>query len=55
MQGGIDHDGNLSARFNQGWSATNVSKVQLSVRILLSARPRPAHARASCRKPRATA
>ncbi|CDO72905.1 hypothetical protein BN946_scf185002.g90 [Trametes cinnabarina] len=28
MHGNVDHDGNLSARFNQGWSATNVSKIQ---------------------------
>ncbi|KAI0362350.1 hypothetical protein OH77DRAFT_1584773 [Trametes cingulata] len=28
MHGNVDHDGNLSARFNQGWSANNVSKVQ---------------------------
>ncbi|KZT11315.1 uncharacterized protein LAESUDRAFT_720534 [Laetiporus sulphureus 93-53] len=28
MQGGIDHDGNLNGRFNQGWSASNVTKVQ---------------------------
>ncbi|KZT42078.1 hypothetical protein SISSUDRAFT_1069613 [Sistotremastrum suecicum HHB10207 ss-3] len=28
MQGGVDHDGNVNARFNQGWSQTNVSKIQ---------------------------
>ncbi|KAH9945934.1 mitochondrial import receptor subunit tom40 [Epithele typhae] len=28
MHGNIDHDGNLSARLNQGWSADNVSKLQ---------------------------
>ncbi|OBZ69074.1 Mitochondrial import receptor subunit TOM40 [Grifola frondosa] len=28
MQGGIDHEGNLNARFNQGWTPTNVTKVQ---------------------------
>lgn len=33
MQGGVDHDGNVNARFNQGWSQTNVSKVQAQVRF----------------------
>lgn len=28
LQGGVDHDGNVNARFNQGWSSNNVSKVQ---------------------------
>ncbi|OCH95051.1 hypothetical protein OBBRIDRAFT_788787 [Obba rivulosa] len=28
LQGGIDHEGNVNGRFNQGWSANNVSKVQ---------------------------
>ncbi|KAL0946880.1 hypothetical protein HGRIS_013046 [Hohenbuehelia grisea] len=28
LQGGVDHDGNVNARLNQGWSANNVSKVQ---------------------------
>ncbi|KAF4576576.1 translocase of outer mitochondrial membrane [Pleurotus pulmonarius] len=28
LQGGVDHDGNVNARFNQGWSAQNVTKFQ---------------------------
>ncbi|KAL1944641.1 hypothetical protein VTO73DRAFT_3071 [Trametes versicolor] len=28
LHGNIDNDGNLSGRFNQGWSANNVSKAQ---------------------------
>lgn len=31
MQGNIDHDGNLSGRYNMGWSQTNVTKVQASL------------------------
>ena len=31
MHGNVDNDGNLSARFNQGWNADNVSKVQAQV------------------------
>jgi hypothetical protein len=34
MQGGVDHDGNLNARFHQGWTASNLTKVQLSVGVL---------------------
>lgn len=32
LHGNIDNDGNLSGRFNQGWSANNVSKAQAQVR-----------------------
>ncbi|EGN95959.1 hypothetical protein SERLA73DRAFT_185412 [Serpula lacrymans var. lacrymans S7.3] len=28
LQGSIDHDGNVNARMNQGWSESNVTKVQ---------------------------
>ncbi|KAK0450887.1 eukaryotic porin-domain-containing protein [Armillaria borealis] len=28
LQGGVDHDGNVNARLNQGWSPGNVSKFQ---------------------------
>ncbi|TFK76429.1 hypothetical protein BDN72DRAFT_755451 [Pluteus cervinus] len=28
MQGGVDHDGGVNARFNQSWSQNNVTKVQ---------------------------
>ncbi|KAF8910941.1 eukaryotic porin-domain-containing protein [Gymnopilus junonius] len=28
MQGSVDHEGSISARFNQGWSANNVFKAQ---------------------------
>ncbi|KAI1794560.1 mitochondrial import receptor subunit tom40 [Ganoderma leucocontextum] len=28
LHGNVDNDGNMSGRFNQGWSATNVSKAQ---------------------------
>jgi len=28
MQGGVDHEGNVNARVNQGWSTNNVTKVQ---------------------------
>ncbi|KAH9951895.1 eukaryotic porin-domain-containing protein [Amylocystis lapponica] len=28
LQGSVDHDGNVNARVNQGWSATNVTKIQ---------------------------
>ncbi|KAI0831516.1 eukaryotic porin-domain-containing protein [Trametes gibbosa] len=28
LHGNVDNDGNVSGRFNQGWSANNVSKVQ---------------------------
>ncbi|GBE82069.1 Mitochondrial import receptor subunit TOM40 [Sparassis crispa] len=31
LQGTIDHEGSLSARLNQGWSPTNVTKVQAQV------------------------
>jgi mitochondrial import receptor subunit TOM40 len=31
LQGGVDHDGNLNARVNQGWSASNITKVQMSL------------------------
>ncbi|TEB31238.1 hypothetical protein FA13DRAFT_1754758 [Coprinellus micaceus] len=27
-QGGVDHEGNVNGRFNHGWSANNVTKVQ---------------------------
>ena len=32
MQGGVDHDGALTGRFNYGWDANNVTKVQMQVR-----------------------
>jgi len=28
MQGGVDHEGSVNCRFNRGWSANNVTKVQ---------------------------
>ncbi|KAJ7109389.1 eukaryotic porin-domain-containing protein [Mycena epipterygia] len=28
LQGGVDHDGNVSGRFNYGWSASTVTKMQ---------------------------
>jgi mitochondrial import receptor subunit TOM40 len=28
LQGGFDHDGNVNARMNQGWTANNVTKLQ---------------------------
>ncbi|KZT68156.1 hypothetical protein DAEQUDRAFT_812314 [Daedalea quercina L-15889] len=28
LQGGVDHEGNVSGRLNQGWSANNVTKAQ---------------------------
>ncbi|KAF8312032.1 hypothetical protein DL93DRAFT_2207932 [Clavulina sp. PMI_390] len=31
MQGNVDHDGNLSARINHGWSPNNVTKMQTSL------------------------
>ncbi|KAI0062260.1 hypothetical protein BV25DRAFT_1945387 [Artomyces pyxidatus] len=31
LQGNVDHDGNLSGRFNQGWSPTNVTKMQMQL------------------------
>lgn len=32
MQGSVDHEGSISARFNHGWSASNVFKAQAQVR-----------------------
>lgn len=31
MQGGVDHEGNVSARMNQGWTPSSVSKLQAQV------------------------
>ncbi|KAL0581730.1 translocase of outer mitochondrial membrane [Marasmius crinis-equi] len=31
LQGGVDHDGNVNARMNQGWSGAHVSKMQAQV------------------------
>lgn len=31
MQGGIDHEGNVNARLNQGWSQSNITKAQAQV------------------------
>jgi len=31
MQGGVDHDGNVTARFNRGWSASTVTKAHAQV------------------------
>ncbi|RDB21047.1 putative mitochondrial import receptor subunit tom40 [Hypsizygus marmoreus] len=28
LQGGVDHDGNVNARLNQGWTPNNITKVQ---------------------------
>ncbi|KAG5635839.1 hypothetical protein H0H81_009980 [Sphagnurus paluster] len=28
LQGGVDHEGNVNARLNQGWTPTNITKVQ---------------------------
>ncbi|KAK2466907.1 hypothetical protein APHAL10511_001165 [Amanita phalloides] len=35
LQGGIDHDGNVNARFNHGWTPNNVTKIQ----ALISSQP----------------
>jgi mitochondrial import receptor subunit TOM40 len=32
LQGGVDHDGNVNARLNQGWTPSNITKVQAQVR-----------------------
>ncbi|KAG6850986.1 hypothetical protein H0H93_004473 [Arthromyces matolae] len=29
LQGGVDHEGNVNARFNQGWSEKNITKAQM--------------------------
>lgn len=34
LQGGVDHDGNVNARLNQGWTPGNITKVQAQVRRL---------------------
>ena len=34
LQGGIDHEGNVNARVNQAWTASNITKVQAQVRKL---------------------
>lgn len=34
MTGGFDHDGNVNARLNQGWSPNSVTKMQAQVRLL---------------------
>lgn len=31
LHGNVDNDGNMSGRFNQGWSANNVTKAQAQV------------------------
>jgi len=31
MQGGMDNEGNLNMRFNQGWNASNITKIQSQV------------------------
>ena len=31
LQGNVDHEGNVSGRFQQGWSASNTSKMQAQV------------------------
>lgn len=36
LQGGVDHDGNVNARLNQGWTPGNITKVQAQVRKLLT-------------------
>lgn len=33
MQGGVDHEGNVNARYNNGWSDHQVTKVQAQVCI----------------------
>jgi hypothetical protein len=33
LQGGIDHEGNVNARVNQAWTASNVTKVQAQVAL----------------------
>jgi hypothetical protein len=34
MQGGVDHDGNVSGRFNYGWTTSTVTKLQAQVRFV---------------------
>lgn len=34
LQGGVDHDGNVNARLNQGWAPSSVTKVQAQASIL---------------------
>ena len=36
LQGSVDHDGNVNARFNHGWSEKHVSKVQAQVSLALT-------------------
>jgi mitochondrial import receptor subunit TOM40 len=31
LQGNVDHEGNVSGRFQQSWSASNISKMQAQV------------------------
>ncbi|GAB1517993.1 translocase of outer mitochondrial membrane [Rhizoctonia solani] len=31
MQGGSDHDGNVTGRLNRGWSSNNITKVQMQI------------------------
>ncbi|KAJ8078790.1 translocase of outer mitochondrial membrane [Marasmius tenuissimus] len=31
LQGGVDHDGNVNARMNQGWTGSHVSKMQAQI------------------------
>jgi hypothetical protein len=35
LQGGFDHDGNVTGRMNQGWTANSVTKLQAQVSSLL--------------------
>ena len=35
MQGSVDHEGNITSRFNYGWTPANVTKMQAQVSHLL--------------------
>lgn len=39
MMGGFDHDGNVNARLNQGWTANSISKLQAQVCSVCLLRP----------------
>jgi len=40
LQGSVDHEGNVSARMNQGWTEHSITKIQTQVRFLTRRRPR---------------
>jgi len=35
LQGGVDHEGSVTGRFNNGWNANNVTKLQAMVNASL--------------------